>query len=140
MQEPGQKLLSHIRDNSAGLAAACTACGACYRACPMVPSTAALHGAAPETVMAGIRDILRDGPGAAEAIAFASVCTRSGVCTAACPEQLDAAFLMRLASLRVRGALGDTPRVAAKHDPGWSARVKAFARLTMTEEEQAEWL
>ena len=47
---------------------------------------------------------------------------------------------MRLASLRVRGALGDPPRVAAKHDPRWSARVKAFARLTMSEEEQTTWL
>ena len=140
MQQPGHRLASHIRDNSARLAAACTACGACYRACPMVPRTAALGGAAPEAVMAGIRDLLQDGAGTAEAIAFAGACTRSGVCTPACPEQLDAAFLMRLASLRVRGTLGDAPRVPAKHDPGWSARVKAFARLTMTEQEQAEWL
>ena len=90
--------------------------------------------------MTGIRDILRDGAGTPQAIAFAGACTRSGVCTPACPEKLDAAFLMRLASLRVRGALGDPPRVAVKHDPGWSARVKAFARLTMSEEEQARWL
>ena len=91
--------------------------------------------------MAGIRDILRDGTGSPEAIAFAGACTRSGVCTPACPEKLDAAFIMRLASLRGRGALGQPPRVPAKkHDSGWSARVKAFARLTMTEEEQAKWL
>jgi len=140
MHDAERGLVAHIRDNSAHLADACTACGECYRACPMVPRTAALEGAAPEQVMAGILDILRDGPGTAEAIAFAGACTRSGVCTPACPEKLDAAFLMRLASLRVRGALGDPPRVAAKHDPGWSARVKAFARLTMSEEEQAEWL
>ena len=90
--------------------------------------------------MAGIRDVLRDGAGTQEAIAFAGACTRSGVCTSACPEGLDAAFLMRLASLRVRGVMGDAPRVAKTHDPAWSARVKAFARLTMTEEEQAKWL
>lgn len=140
MRYTEQGLVSHIRDNSARLAAACTACGECYRACPMVPRTAALNDAAPQAVMAGIRDILQDGPGTPDAIAFAGVCTRSGVCTPACPEKLDAAFLMRLASMRVRGALGDPPRVAAKHDPRWSARVKAFARLTMTEEEQAKWL
>jgi len=126
--------------HSARLAVACTECGACYRACPMVPRTPPLADAAPEAVMAGIRDILRDGGGTPEAIAFAGACTRSGVCSAACPEQLDAAFLMRLASLRVRGALGDPPRVAPKHDAGWSARVKAFARLTMNQEEQATWL
>jgi hypothetical protein len=106
----------------------------------MVPRTPALEGAAPQAVMAAIRDILRDGAGTPEAIAFAGACTRSGVCTPACPEKLDAAFLMRLASLRVRGAVGDTPRVMKKHDPAWSSRVKAFARLTMNEEEQATWL
>lgn len=140
MPDLASGLIAHIRDNSVRLAAACTACGKCYRTCPMVPRTAALADAAPEAVMAGIRDILRDGVGTAEAAAFAGACVRSNECTSACPEQLDAAFLMRLASLRVRGTLGDAPRVASKHDPGWSARVKAFARLTMSEEEQAEWL
>jgi Fe-S oxidoreductase len=140
MRDNERGLVAHIRDNSARLAAACTACGECYRACPMVSRTGALNWATPEVVMAGIREILRDGAGTPEAIAFAGACTRSGVCTPACPEQLDAAFLMRLASLRVRGALGEPPRVAAKHDPNWSARVKAFARLTMTDEEQAKWL
>jgi hypothetical protein len=99
----------------------------------------ALAGAAPETVMAGIRDLLADGQGNEPAIVFAAACCRSAVCTGACPEKLDAAFMMRLANLRVRGAIGDA-RVATKDDPGWSARVKAFARLTMTEEEQAKWL
>jgi ferredoxin len=140
MRSSEASLVAYIRDNSARLAAACTACGECYRACPMVPRTPALADAAPATVMAGIRDILRDQPGTPEAIAFAGACVRSGTCTDACPEKLDAAFLMRLASLRVRGALGDTPRVTASHDARWSARVKAFARLTMTDEERAEWL
>jgi L-lactate utilization protein LutB len=140
VREIEQRFVAHLRDNSARLAAACTACGECYRACPMVPRTAALHGAAPAEVMAGIRDLLRDGTATADAVAFAGACTRSGVCTPACPEQLDAAFLMRLASLRVRGAAGDAPRVVKPHDPAWSARVKAFARLTMSEEEQATWL
>ena len=140
MPDIGGALVAHIRDNSVRLADACTACGECYRACPMVPRTAALNSAEPAAVMAGILDILRDGDGTPEAIAFAGACTRSGVCTPACPEKLDAAFLMRLASLRVRGATGEAPRVGKKHDPAWSARVKAFARLTMSEEEQATWL
>jgi Na+-translocating ferredoxin:NAD+ oxidoreductase RnfC subunit len=140
MRPSEHSLVAYIRDNSARLAAACTACGECYRACPMVARTPAIANAAPTQVMAGIRDILNDAPGTPEAIAFAGACVRSGVCTPACPEQLDAAFLMRLASLRVKGALGDPPRVTTPHDPRWSARVKAFARLTMTEQERAEWL
>ena len=140
MRNTERGLIAHIRDNSARLADACTACGECYRACPMVPRIPALAGAAPDAVMAGIRDILRGGPGTPEAVAFAGACVRSGECTRTCPEKLDAAFLMRLASFHVRGTLGDTPRVAAKHDPRWTARVKAFARLTMSEEERAAWL
>jgi ferredoxin len=140
VRESEQGLIAHIRGHSTRLADACTACGACYRACPTVPRTPALTTASPEAVMAGIRDILRDGAGTPDAIAFAGACVRSGVCTEACPERLDAAFLMRLASLRVRGTLGDAPRVKTPHDPRWSARVKAFARLTMNEKERAEWL
>ena len=135
-----ERHIGRLRGESLALADACTACGACYRACPTVAQVPALAGAAAEHVMQGIRDILRDGAGSEPAIAFAGACARSGICTDACPENIDAAFLMRLASLRVRGALGDAPRVATKADPAWSARVKAFARLTMTEEEQAKWL
>jgi len=128
-----------MREHAAALAGACTACGACYRACPTVAQVPALADAGAETVMTGIRDLLQDGAGNAAAVTFAAACCRSAQCTGACPEKLDAAFMMRLANLRVRGALGDA-RVATKDDPGWSARVKAFARLTMTEEEQAKWL
>jgi Na+-translocating ferredoxin:NAD+ oxidoreductase RnfC subunit len=140
MRDSEQGLIAHIRTSATQLAEACTACGACFRACPMVPRTAALDGAPAEKVMAGIRDYLLADAATPEAIAFAGACTRSGVCSSACPERIDAALMMRLASLRVRGALGEPPRVAGKHDPNWSARVKAFARLTMSEQEQAEWL
>ncbi len=36
MREIETAFVAHIRENSARLAAACTACGECYRACPMV--------------------------------------------------------------------------------------------------------
>ncbi len=140
MPDHGPALAAHIRASAAQLADACTACGACFQACPMVPRTQALAGADGRSVMSGIREILRDGPGSPDAIAFAAACTRSGVCTDACPEGIDAAFLMRLASLRVRGVLGDPPRVTKPHDARWSARVKAFARLTLSEQEQERWL
>jgi len=133
-------LSARIRAESARLAAACTGCGDCVRACPMVARTAIVAAAEPGAVIGGVLDVLRDGAGTEPALAFLAACTRSGVCTPACPERIDAAFMMRLAGLRVRGALGDAPRVKVRDDPGWSARVKTFARLTMTEEEQKEWL
>lgn len=140
MPDHGPALAVHIRASAAQLADACTACGACFQACPMVERTEALTGADPTAVMAGIRDILRERPGIEHAITFAAACVRSGVCTDACPEHIDAAFLMRLASLRVRGVLGDPPRVSKPHDARWSARVKAFARLTLSPQQQEEWL
>ena len=140
MPDHGPALATHIRASASQLADACTACGACFEACPMVARTPGLHAADPTVVMSGIRDILRDRHGTEHATTFAAACTRSGVCTEVCPEHIDAAFLMRLASLSVRGVLGDRPRVSKSHDPRWSARVKAFARLTLSPREQEDWL
>ena len=132
-------LAERIRDEGARLAAACTACGACVRACPM---TAYVPSAAADSALTalGMRDLLAGGPGNAPGLAWVAACARSGVCSAACPEHLDAAFMLRLAQWRAKGALGEAPRIPVKDDTGFSARVKAFARLTLTEEEQATWL
>uniref|UniRef100_UPI0022EB99A4 hypothetical protein n=1 Tax=Falsiroseomonas oryzae TaxID=2766473 RepID=UPI0022EB99A4 len=93
-----------------------------------------------EAVAAGMREVLRDGPGSPAALAWIAACTRSGQCTPACPEKLDAAFMLRLAQWRAKGAIGEARRIPVKEDTQLGARVKAFARLTMTEEEQARWL
>ena len=132
-------LADTILAESARLAAACTACGACVEACPM-PGFLALPPAEPGRVAAGMRAVLRGEDASAEGLAWVAACTRSGQCTAACPERLDVAFMLRLAGMRVKGAVGEPPRVAAKADPGWASRVKAFARMTLSEEEQARWL
>ena len=133
-------LAARIRAESARLAALCTACGECVRACPMTPYAAGVAAAAPGAVAAGMRDVLRDGAGTAEARAWIAACTRSGVCTPACPEKLDAAFMLRLAQWRAKGALGTPALIPVKEDTQYSPKVKAFARLTLTEEEQATWL
>ncbi len=131
-------LVEHIRAESARLAGLCTACGECARICPMTPYVP--QPFSPVLAAHGMRDVLRDGPGTPEALAWIGACTRSGVCSSACPEGLDAAFMMRLATWRAKGALGEAPRLTLKEDSQAMARVKAFARLTMTEEEQAQWL
>jgi ferredoxin len=132
-------LADRIRDEGARLAAACTACGACVRACPMTAYVPAAMADISLTAF-GMRDLLTGGVGNAPGLAWVAVCARSGVCSDACPEHLDAAFLLRLAQMRAKGALDEAPRIPVKEDTGFSARVKAFARLTLTEGEQAEWL
>lgn len=130
--------VTRLRAESERLAALCTACGACVRACPM-PAWLPLPEAAPERTAQGMRAILRGEEPTPEGLAWVANCTRSGCCTAACPERLDAAFMLRMAHMRIRGALGEPPRVAVKDDTGWVARLKAFARMTMTEEEAKRW-
>lgn len=133
-------LTERIATEGARLAAACTACGACVRACPMLPHAPGTAGAEAGTVAAGMRAVLRGEAAEPAGLAWIAACTRSALCNTACPEQLDVAFMLRLAGMRAKGALGEAPRIPVKEDPQWSARVKAFARLTMTEEEQARWL
>jgi nitrous oxide reductase accessory protein NosL len=88
-----------------------------------------------------MRAVLRgEGEVAPEAVAWIAACTRSGQCNAACPERLDVALMLRFATMRARGATGEAALYATKPDPAWSSRVKAFARVTLTEEEQARWL
>jgi Fe-S oxidoreductase len=133
-------LPEHIRAESARLAALCTACGECVRACPMTPYAAGVEATAPSAVAAGMRAVLLDGPGTPEALAWIAACCRSALCVPACPERIDPAFMLRLAGMRARGALDGAPRIPVKEDTQFSPRVKTFARLTMTEEEQAQWL
>ena len=134
-------LAARIVEEGARLAASCTACGACVTACPMTPFAPGVDAADPGRVAAGMRAVLRgEAEVAPEAVAWIAACTRSAQCRDACPERLDVPLMLRLASMRARGALGEAPRFATRADPGWSARVKAFARVTLTEEEQARWL
>lgn len=133
-------LAEHVRAESARLAALCSACGSCVRACPMTPYAAGVDAADPAAVASGMRDVLRDGPGSPVALAWIAACTRSGQCTPACPEKLDVAFMLRMAQWRAKGALGEPPRIPVREDRQFSPKVKAFARLTLTEQEQAEWL
>jgi Fe-S oxidoreductase len=132
-------LAASIQAESARLAAACTACGACVEACPM-PDFVGLAPAAPAAVAAGMRAALQGAPVSPEGLAWVGACTRSGQCNAACPEALDVALMLRLAGMRLKGALGEPARLPVPGDAGWAARVKAFARMTLTEEEQARWL
>ncbi len=122
------------------MAEACTACGACVEACPMTPMLPAIAGADRGAVASGMRAVLRGEAASPEAVAWIAACTKSGQCTPACPEKLDVALMLKFAGMRGRGALGEAPRYATRPDPQWSSRVKAFARLTLAEEEQARWL
>jgi ferredoxin len=133
-------LAARIATEGARMAEACTACGACVQVCPMTRFAAGVVEADPAEVAFGMRALLRGEETSPISLAWIGACTRSAFCNAACPEKLDVALMMRFASMRARGALDGVPLLPVKTDSGWSARVKGFARLGLTEQEQAEWL
>jgi Fe-S oxidoreductase len=121
------------------LAALCTACGACFDACPMVDHVG-LRAADAGSVTAGLRRLATGETAPADTIAWVKACTKSGLCVAACPEKdagLDAMLLVRIAKQR---ALNETHQIPVKQDPTLFPRVKIFARLQLSDEELAKWM
>jgi Fe-S oxidoreductase len=121
------------------LADLCTACGACFAACPMVDHIG-LRGVDGKSVTDGLRRLARAEAAPADTIAWVASCTKSGLCVSACPEKdagLNAMLLVRVAKQR---ALNETRQISAKQDPTLFPRVKIFARLQLSDEELAKWL
>jgi Fe-S oxidoreductase len=100
--------LEDFRVRGEGIADACTRCGACFRACPMVAPAGLGEADAAQTV-AGIVDLITGGSGNPEAVRWASVCSGSGNCIPACPEGINARFMVQLARGFARAQTGDKP-------------------------------
>src|SRR5687768_1651645 len=117
---------------------ACTRCGKCYEVCPM-----ARYSSAPasdgKAVVPGVLAVLRGGQGSPEALGWISVCTRSGVCVPACPHDVDPRMMMRLARMTALGGRGLPKQIEPKEDRDYFDRVRAFARLQLTDEELKDW-
>ena len=88
--------LDDFRARGEAIANACTRCGACFQACPMV-APAGLGEADPQEAAAGIIDLITGGTGSTAAVNWASVCSGSGNCIPACPEGIDTRFMVQLA-------------------------------------------
>jgi len=121
------------------LSALCTACGACFNACPIVDQLG-LRGSDPISTTDGLRRLVKGENANAETVAWVNACAKSGVCVTACPERssgLDAMLLVRIAR---QSALNVTRQLPSKPDPTYFPRIKTFARLQLTDEELDSWL
>ncbi len=140
-EHPGAKTSVFLRAEAERMASLCTGCGNCLRACPMVAFAPLAQAAGADEVMQGVRDLLRGGKANAAALSWIAACSRSALCSGVCPvDGLDPAFMMRVAKMRAMGALGDPAQIAVREDAQLAQRVKAFARLTLSDTEQEEWL
>lgn len=94
--------------------AACTHCGDCVRACPMV-EPAGLDPSTAVPIARGIIDLLSGGAGTPQAERWADVCTNSGKCTPACKHGVDARFMVNMARVASRSKRGADAVRRASH-------------------------
>jgi Fe-S oxidoreductase len=136
--EIGAKLKEFERKEAERIVSSCTQCGKCFEVCPMTK-----YSKAPATdgkaVVPGVLAVLRGEPGTPEALGWIGVCTRSGVCVPACPDNVDPKMMMRLARMTALGGRGLPKQIEPKEDPDYFDRVRAFAKLQLTDEELKEW-
>ncbi len=119
---------------------ACTKCGKCFEACPMTRYSPAAAGAEPERVVTGILGLLRGEAGSPEALGWASVCVRSGSCVPACPDEVNPKMMVRIARMIAAGGLGGPKQIQLKEDRDYFDRIRAFAKLQLTDQELADWM
>src|SRR6266849_2301354 len=79
---------------------ACTKCGACFTACPVV-APAGLGEADPKAVIEGVLDIVRFGEGPEASQKWAKACMLSGECIKVCDYGVNPRFLLPVARVRM---------------------------------------
>jgi Fe-S oxidoreductase len=135
----GQRLREFQAAEVARILGACTQCGKCYEVCPMAQYAKTPSRDSKATV-GGVLAVLRGEQGSAEALGWIGVCTRSGVCVPACPENVDPKMMMRLARMTALGGRGLPKQIDAKEDRDYFDRIRAFAKLQLTDDELKEWM
>lgn len=105
----------------------------------MTGYSAPMAGAKPETVVNGIHELLRGGPGAPDALGWVSVCVRSNSCVPACPEKVNPMMMVRIARIIASGGLGGPRLIPVHEDRDFFDRVRAFGALQLTEDELKNW-
>ena len=126
------EFLDVFRARGAAIADACTRCGDCFRACPMV-EPAGLAAAGPEETTGAIVDLITGGHGNAEAARWADVCSGSGNCIPACKHGINPRFMVQLARGFARRNAGSAPLPSRWREPfqNMSRGVRVLSRLQL---------
>jgi len=136
----GARLKAFEQAETERILSSCTRCGKCFEVCPMTGySKAPAAAAAARDVVGGVLTVLRGVQGSPEALGWIAVCCRSGICVPACPEKVDPQMMMRLARMTALGGRGGAKQIAMREDPDFFDRVRAFAKLQLSDEELKHW-
>ena len=115
---------------------ACTRCGKCVEACPMV-EPAGLDTANAVAIATGTIDLLAGGEGTHEAERWAQVCTNSGKCLAACDYGVNPRFMVnmaRIASMNLRKGEAEVRRGAQQYFNSMNRSTRTISRLQLPPE------
>lgn len=96
MIDAGTRYVSSLDARSDAILEACTACGACVRACP-TPKYTGTDVTDPEAVARGVLEILRTGVGPDNSEAWAADCCGSGQCLTVCEHGINPRFMLTMA-------------------------------------------
>jgi Fe-S oxidoreductase len=129
------EFLDVFRARGGAIADACTRCGDCFRACPMV-EPAGLSAADPSETAAAIVDLITGGTGNADAARWGEVCSGSGNCIPACQHGINPRFMVQLArGFARRNAVGPPLQTRwRKPFQTMSRGVRVLSRLQMPPE------
>jgi heterodisulfide reductase subunit D len=132
--------LDTFRARGLAIADACTRCGDCFRACPMV-EPAGLAEADPGETAGAIVDLITGGEGNPEAVRWADVCSGSGNCIPACQHGINPRFMVQLARGFARRNAGSGP-LPARWRQGFqtmSRGVRVLSKLQLPPETLARF-
>jgi heterodisulfide reductase subunit D len=114
---------------------ACTRCGDCVVACPMV-EPAGLDPGNAVAIAQGTLDLLAGGGGTPDAERWADVCTNSGKCIPACKHGVNPRFMVNMARVASREKLGADAvrRSAARFFSSMNRSTRVISRLLLAPE------
>jgi heterodisulfide reductase subunit D len=139
IDEPAHSFVEALHGKVDDILEACTRCGKCVAACPMVDPAGIDLGAAAENapaVVGGILDLLSGGEGTPEAVRWAEVCTNSGRCIPACDYGINPRFMVNMARIAAKTRNGDAaPRLSAlKYFQSMGRSLRVLSRLQLAPE------
>jgi ferredoxin len=140
LPETAQGVRTFLEKERQRILSSCTACGKCYEVCPMTEYMEKKGETTAREITSGVLGLLRSGAPDAAALDWISVCTRSGVCVPACPENVNPKMMIRLAKIIAVGGLGGEKMIKLKEDRDYFPRIRAFAQLQLSDDEIKEWM
>ena len=136
MADGGSLFMAAVKSRVDETLDACTRCGKCVEACPMV-EPAGLDPANAVSIVNGVLDLLDGGPGTPDAERWAEVCTNSGKCIPACDYGVNPRFMVnmaRIASMAARKGEAEVRRGAQQYFNSMGRSTRIISRLQLSPE------